>query len=977
MCAEHRRRAGLCAALLLAAATAAHTQMSIGIFAGMPSSGTVCGSSTTDKGGSGSIIIGNLCPANQAKLNGPRTVYVDSATGNFFIADYTDNELREVYESGTNELGRLVAAYNNSAVVNSSSVVAGDIYNGCGAYSGTFTSISTSGGSCGNTKLSPTGVGLDAGGNIIESEGNRVRLAYIAGTAATTLINNTLGLIGTVSPKNGYEYPIIYSSLNGYYGDGGPAIAALTYNARGVWVDASENVYIADTGSNAIRKITGSTGIITTIAGTGCTQGTVTYQTVGSMGSIPLAVTTAGGCTAAVTGDGGPAASANLSAPYDVAMDTSGNLYIADYGNARVRAIYEGSGSIPGVSSPQLGYIYSVAGGGTNTTGGVAATSVQFSSVSGIGFDASGNLYVADALANQIWKIATGTRIATIIAGGGTTRTQATCSTDGYGDGCVATQAVLNAPQGRIAVDASSSLYFTDASNNMVRVLKPYTQGSTAQSITFPAPSSPVAYNSTPIVLSASAGSGLPVTLNVTGPATLAGTTLTLTGTGTVTITATQAGNAIYATATQVQRTIVVVANGLTVSASGTFSRIFGTANPSYGFSVTGFITPDTQASVVSGVPVITTTATPKSPAGSYPITLTAGTLATSNTSNSYTFVMNAGQTLAVTGSAAQSINFPPLANYSKSSNIYFPLAAYATSGLPVAYTVNSGPATVIGTNLYVTGTGAVSVTASQVGNTSFAAATPVTRTFNAAATNCNVFDNSYFQGKPSVVDTVLTRSDVVYSSKIWTGGTNTATGELTLPTRASFDTLMASSSYGDAGPLVLDIEEIGLQSQAAETVLQTIAQWAHQDRPGRIIGFYGYNVFDAVTTASSNFSLAQQLAQYVDAFFPEAYTNYADYQETSWLAQEQTRIANARAIGPGKPIYPYIWPIYYGSTLLDQSGTNIAGTYVDSTYWNYELTNLYPISDGVVVWSSSSNVWSDTTGWWEVTQTYVTNSCP
>lgn len=969
---EHARRASGAAALVLMAALPMHAQMSIGVYAGLVS-GSVCSSSTTDQIGS----IGNLCPAAQAKLNAPRTVYIDPNTGNVFIADYGDSEMREVYQSGSNELARLVAAYNNSAVVSSGSVVAGDIYNGCGAYSGSFTSISTAGGSCGNTKLTPAGIGMDSGGNLVEDEGGaRMRVIYTGGTAITTLINDTLGQAGTVSAKSGYEYVLMYGEANAYYGDGGNALAALVSSAKGVWIDSNENIYIADYGNHAIRKITGSTGIISTIAGTGCTQATVSaYVTVGTLtNTVPNTVSAAGGCTSGAATSGVPALSANLNHPYDVVMDANGNLYIADYGNAVVRAIYEGSGSIPGVSSPQLGYIYTVAGGGTTTSSGSAATATQFSSVSGLGFDASGNLYIADAVANQIWEVTKSTQIATVIAGGGTTITEATCSTDGYGDGCVATQAVLNGPMGRIAVDSSSHLYFAENGNNFVRVLKPYAQGTTSQTVNFPAPTTPVNYSATPITVSATASSGLPVSFTVSGPATISGTTITLTGTGTVTVTASQAGNAVYAAA-QAQRTIQVVANALTVSATGTFSRIFGTANPNYGFTVTGFIGGDTQGSVITGAPVITTTATPKSAAGTYPITIAQGTLA-ANSSNSYVFAMNASQSLTVTGGAAQSIIFPPLANYPNNSNVYLPLAAYTTSGLPVSYAVTSGPASISGTNLVVTGTGTVTVQATQAGNTSFAAATPVSQSFSAQATNCSVFDNSYFQGKPSVVDQVLTRSDVVYSNKIWTSGNNTASGELTLPTRASFDALMSSGSYNDAGPLVLDIEEIGLQTQAAETVLQTIAQWAHQDKPGRIVGFYGYNVFDAVTTSSSNFSLAQQLAQYVDAFFPEAYTNYADYKETSWLTQEQTRIANARAIGPGKPVYPYIWPIYYANT-LDQNNNNIGGTYVDSTYWNYELTNLYPLTDGVVIWSSSSNVWSDATGWWEVTTAYVTNSCP
>jgi sugar lactone lactonase YvrE len=471
----------LTAMLGIAAVLSAQSPNSIQIpyastVAGLPTATpvlTVCSTSTTDSDGS----IGNTCPPAQAKLNGPRSLYIDPATGNLFIADYGYNQIREIYNSGANELQRLVNGYNNTKVVSTTSVIPGNIYNACGAYSGSYTSIGTGGGSCGNTKLTPTGVGMDAVGNIYESEGNRMRVLYLGGAGVTSLINNTTGHMGTVSPKSGYEYPIIYSSLNGYYGDGGPAINALTNNAKGIWVDASGNIYIADSGSNAIRMINGATGIIGTIAGTGCTPAIVTTQTVGTDFNVPLAISVAGGCTSGVAGNGVPATSANLKTPYDVIMDASGNLYIADYGNALVRAIYMGSGSIPGVSSPQLGYIYTVAGGGVSTTGG-PALSTKFTTVSGIGFDAAGNLYIGDYTAGKIWEVDAKTQVAALIAGGGAGAQGTACSTSfaagptrtyANGDGCLGTLATLGAPYGRIAFDAQGNLYVADYTANVVR----------------------------------------------------------------------------------------------------------------------------------------------------------------------------------------------------------------------------------------------------------------------------------------------------------------------------------------------------------------------------------------------------------------------------------------------------------------------------------------------------------------------------
>jgi len=427
---------------------------------------------------------GDNCVPTQAILKTPDAVVVDPATGNMYITDNVDHQIRIVYQSGSVALQEIVNAYNNLKVATTSSILPGHIYNACGAYSGSYTSITAVGGSCGNTLLTPVGVTVDPGGNLIETEGNsRIRLIYAGGAQGATLLQLTTAGLGTVSPKIGNEYPVMYAGLNAYFGDGGSAISALTNAAKGIYVDAAENIYIADSKSNAIRKINGSTGIISTIAGSGCTQAVIsTYATIaGATAQIPSAISSAGGCTAgtaATLGDGGPATSARLNTPYDVLLDASGNLYIADSGDARVRVIYNGSGTIPGVSTPQLNSIYTVAGGGTLTTGG-SATQIQLSSVTGIGFDAAGNLYIADGTGAKIWEVDAATQVATIIAGGGTSTTAGTaCSasfaagpvrTYANGDGCLGTLATLNFPVGRISFDAQGNLYVADSTANVVR----------------------------------------------------------------------------------------------------------------------------------------------------------------------------------------------------------------------------------------------------------------------------------------------------------------------------------------------------------------------------------------------------------------------------------------------------------------------------------------------------------------------------
>ncbi|MGB8259980.1 MAG: MBG domain-containing protein [Terracidiphilus sp.] len=154
------------------------------------------------------------------------------------------------------------------------------------------------------------------------------------------------------------------------------------------------------------------------------------------------------------------------------------------------------------------------------------------------------------------------------------------------------------------------------------------------QTITFAPPTSPVTYGVKPMVLSATATSGLTVKFSVvSGPARVSGKTLTITGAGTVVIAANQAGSANYSAAAQVTQTVVVNQATLIVSANNK-SMTYGGTVPALTHSIKGFVDGDTAATALTGAPNLSTTATSNSPVGSYAITAAAGTLAAAN----YTF---------------------------------------------------------------------------------------------------------------------------------------------------------------------------------------------------------------------------------------------------------------------------------------------------------------------------------------------------
>lgn len=326
---------------------------------------------TTTKGFSGD---GGLATA--AEMNQPYGVAVDKA-GNVYAAEYGNSVIRKISTSG---IITTVA--------------------GMGTKNGYF----GDGGAATAAELNyTTGVAVDTFGNIYIADNTNSRVRKV----------NTSGIISTYAGNGS----------SGFFGDGGAATAAELNVAAGVAVDQAGDLFIADFYNYRVRKVN-RLGKISTVAGRGVYgfsgdggQATsaeiksfigVTVDNVGNVyiadqangrirkvNTIGIMSTFAGDGNQSFSGDGGPATAAELSYPYGVGTDATGNVYIADYGNERIRVV------------PKTSIITTIAGDGNVGFYGDGghATAAEISTISGVATDAMGNIYIADQQNNCIRKL--------------------------------------------------------------------------------------------------------------------------------------------------------------------------------------------------------------------------------------------------------------------------------------------------------------------------------------------------------------------------------------------------------------------------------------------------------------------------------------------------------------------------------------------------------------------------------------------
>ena len=418
---------------------------------------TVAGTYYSAGLGTACQFTGDNGPATSAFLCLPDGVFTD-ASGNIYIADTSNYGIREVVTGGT------------------ISTIAGTL--GTAGYSG-------DGGLATSAQLNyPAGAFVDSSSNVFIADTDNYAIREVsAGNIATISGNATLAYSGNGVAANDAALSIPY----------------------GAFVDASGNLFIADTYNSAVREVVAATGNIQTLAGngqvcalpsTGCgdgglatsaqlnfpeglavdsqgnvfiadTENSVVREIVASTAIIQTVAGTPG--SAGFSGDGGAPTSAQLSTPGAVLLDAAGNIYIADSGNSAIRVVNTGAAAITiaGVAI-EPGTIATVAGNGTACTDtssgcgdGGAATTAELNFPSDISLDASGNIYIADTFSNAIREVNGSTGVIQTVAG--------TLGKRGYsGDNGPATSALLDTP-GALFVDSFSNIFIADSDNSVIR----------------------------------------------------------------------------------------------------------------------------------------------------------------------------------------------------------------------------------------------------------------------------------------------------------------------------------------------------------------------------------------------------------------------------------------------------------------------------------------------------------------------------
>jgi len=260
-----------------------------------------------------------------------------------------------------------------------------------------------------------------------------------------------------------------------------------------------------------------------------------------------------------------------------------------------------------------------------------------------------------------------------------------------------------------------------------------------------------------------------------------------------------------------------------------------------------------------------------------------------------------------------------------------------------------------------------------------------------AKATGFDLYDSLLFTGKPDLSRYGFKRARTVYENELWPPKRSAIPNETTVRSKAR---AVLAEGVTAAMPVILDVEQYSVDVRLdishinpdTSTVdsnilkLEQIIGWFKNEAPTLKVGLFdvaapvdGLPVTGQQPANDAELAIWKTANSYlipfvvdVDALYPSLYT--VDTDPAKWIAYAQRCITEAKRIGAGKPVRPFIWPQYH-----DVMRSPLAGTYIDYDYWMLQLTTIRDSgASGIVFWGGYQTQWDDTQDWWRATLDFI-----